>query len=88
GKPGFVGWFLGPLTGAALDVKTDKGIGIGSTVAQIKAAYGTDQQIARGEQGWGFTATAPGGIIIGQLDGGADGNKVKNIQAGNYCGPA
>jgi hypothetical protein len=88
GKPGFAGWFLGPLAGAALDFKTDKGIGIGSTVANIKTAYGTDQQIARGEQGWGFTITAPGGIIIGQLDGGADTNKVRNIQAGNYCGPA
>lgn len=88
GKPGFAGWFLGPLAGAALDFKTDKGIGIGSTVADIKAAYGTDHQIARGEQGWGFTITAPGGIIIGQFDGGADTNKVKNIQAGNYCGPA
>lgn len=88
GKPGFAGWFLGPPTGAALDFKTDKGIGVGSTVGAIKMAYGTDVQVARGEQGWGFTITAPGGIIIGQLDGGADGNKVKNIQAGNYCGPA
>ena len=88
GKPGFAGWFLGPLTGAAHDFKTDKGVGIGSTVGAIKAAYGTDQQVARGAQGWGFTIIAPGGIIIGQLDGGADTNKVMNIQAGNYCGPA
>ena len=88
GKPGFAGWFLGPPTAAPLDFKTDKGIGLGSTVGALKAAYGTDQQIARGEQGWGFTITAPGGIIIGQLDGGADANKVKNLQAGNYCGPA
>jgi hypothetical protein len=88
GKPGFVGWFLGPPTAAPLDFKTEKGIGLGSTVGAIKAAYGTDQQIARGEQGWGFTITVPGGIIIGQLDGGADANKVKNLQAGNYCGPA
>ncbi len=89
GKPGFAGWYLGPLAGpTALDFKTEKGIGVGSTVGAIKAAYATDAQIARGEQGWGFTITAPGGIIIGQLDGGADGNKVRNIQAGNYCGPA
>lgn len=88
GKPGFAGWFLGPPTAAPLDFKTDKGITIGSTVGAIKAAYATDVTIARGEQGWGFTITAPGGIIIGHLDGGADANKVKNIQAGNYCGPA
>jgi hypothetical protein len=88
GKPGFAGWFLGPPTAAPLDFKTDKGITIGSTVGAIKTAYSTDVTIVRGEQGWGFTITAPGGIIIGQLDGGADGNTVKNIQAGNYCGPA
>ncbi len=88
GKPGFAGWFLGPPTAAPLDFKTEKGITIGSTAGAIKAAYGTDVTIARGDQGWGFTITAPGGIIIGQLDGGADGDKVKNIQAGNYCGPA
>jgi hypothetical protein len=94
GKPGFAGWFLGPAatgtapSGMGYDFRTEKGIGVGSTVGQIKAAYGTDQQIARGEQGWGFTITAPGGIIIGQLDGGSDNNKVRNIQAGNYCGPA
>lgn len=88
GAPGFAGWFLGPPTAAPLDLKTDKGITIGSTVGAIKAAYATEVTLARGEQGWGFTITAPGGIIIGQLDGGADTNKVKNIQAGNYCGPA
>jgi hypothetical protein len=86
GKPGFAGWFLG--SPGALDFKTDKGIGIGSTVAALKAAYGTDVVIARGESGPGFTVTAAKGIMIGQLDGQADNNKIKNIQAGNYCGPA
>ena len=87
GKPGFAGWFLGATTGAPLDFKTEKGITIGSTVGQIKAAYGTDATIARGEQGWGFNITLQNGIVLGQLDGGSDGNKVRNIQAGNYCGP-
>ncbi len=88
GKPGFAGWFLGPLGANALDFKTDKGIGIGSTVAQLKAAYGSDLTVARGEAGPGFTITQPGGILIGQLDGQADASKIKNIQSGNYCGPA
>jgi hypothetical protein len=88
GKPGFAGWFLGPPTAAGFDFKTEKGVGVNSTVAALKANYATDVTLARGEQGWGFTITAPGGIIIGQLDGGADANKIKNIQAGNYCGPA
>jgi hypothetical protein len=88
GRPGFGGWFLGATTGAPLDFKTEKGIGLGSTVGQIKAAYGTDVTVARGESGPGFTVTVPGGILLGQLDALTDAGKVKNIQAGNYCGPA
>jgi hypothetical protein len=88
GKPGFGGWFLG-AAGTPLGLKTEKGIGIGSAVAQIKAAYGAENvSIARGEQGPGFNITVPGGIILGQLDALTDAGKVKNIQAGNYCGPA
>ncbi|HEV3365643.1 MAG TPA: hypothetical protein VG795_16185 [Acidimicrobiia bacterium] len=86
GKPGFAGWFLG--SPGPHDFKTEKGIGIGSTVAALKAAYGTDVVIARGESGPAFTVTAAKGIITGQLDGQGDNNKIKNIQAGSYCGPA
>jgi hypothetical protein len=88
GRPGFGGWFLGAATGAPLDFKTEKGIGLGSTVGQLKAAYGTDVQISRGESGPSFTVPVPGGIILGQLDALTDAGKVKNIQAGSYCGPA
>jgi hypothetical protein len=89
GKPGFGGWFLGATTGAPLDFKTEKGIGIGSTVAQLKAAYGADVNVAaRGEEGPGFTVTVPGGLMLGLLTAATDAGKVKNIQAGNYCGPA
>ena len=89
GKPGFAGWFLGPLAGAALDFKTDKGIGVGSTVAALKAAYGPDVIVAgRGEEGPGYTITQPTGIILGLLTSAADTGKIKDIQAGNYCGAA
>jgi hypothetical protein len=89
GRPGFAGWFLGPPTAAPLDFKTDKGIGIGSTVAALNAAYGPDVSVqARGEQGPGFTITQPTGIILGLLDSAAATGKIKNIQAGNYCGAA
>ena len=89
GKPGFGGWFLGATTGAPLDFKTEKGIGLNSTVAQLKAAYGDTVTVAgRGEEGPGFTIVLPGGIILGLLTSAADTGKVKNIQAGNYCGPA
>ena len=89
GKPGLAGWFLGPPTAAPLDFKTDKGITVGSTVAQLKAAYADDVVVAsRGEEGPGFTITAPGGIMLGLLSAGTDAGKVKDIQAGNYCGHA
>ena len=89
GKPGFAGWFLGPPTAAPLDLKTDKGITVGSTVAELKAAYGDGLTVAsRGEEGPGFTIVAPGGIMLGLLTAGTDAGKVKDIQAGNYCGHA
>ena len=88
GKPGLAGWFLGPPTAAPLDFKTEKGITVGSTVAQLKAAYPDVIVASRGEEGPGFTITAPGGIMLGLLSAGTDAGKVKDIQAGNYCGHA
>ena len=86
GKPGFAGWLLGAPGGAPLDFKTDKGIGVGSTVAQLKAAY-PDAVVARGEQGPGYNVTLSTGIILGQLSALTDAGKIINIQAGSYCGP-
>jgi hypothetical protein len=87
GRPGFAGWFLGAPSATAHDLKTEKGITIGSTVANLKAAYGADVTVNRGESGPGFSVTLANGIILGQLDALTDAGKVKNIQAGNYCGP-
>jgi hypothetical protein len=86
GKPGFAGWYLGATAPTQLDFKTEKGITIGSTVAALKAAYGTDVNVARGEQGPGYNITLSKGIILGQLDALTDAGKIKNIQAGNFCG--
>jgi hypothetical protein len=86
GRPGFAGWFLGAAGGPPLDFKTDKGITVGSTVAQLKAAY-PEVIIARGEQGPGYNVTLANGIILGQLTLLTDAGKVVNIQAGSYCGP-
>jgi hypothetical protein len=86
GRPGFAGWFLGSAGTPALDFKTDKGITIGSTVAQLKAAY-PDAIVARGEQGPGYNVTLATGIILGQLSALTDAGKITNIQAGSYCGP-
>jgi len=80
------GWYLGAASPTKLDFKTEKGITIGSTVAALRAAYGTDLNVARGEQGPGYNITLSKGIILGQLDDLEDTGKVKNIQAGNFCG--
>ena len=85
-KAGFVGWYSGVPSQPPLDLKTDKGIGIGSTAGALKAAYGGDVSVTHGEQGFGFSITAASGIMLGQLDGGTDASKIKNIQAGSFCG--
>jgi len=92
GRPGFAGWYLGAPAATSLPFHTDKGIMIGSTVAQLKAAYGSDVNIAMGEQGPGYNITTATGIILGALappnfSGLNDSGKVTTIQAGSYCGP-
>ena len=88
GRPGFAGWFLGAPGGAPQPFKTDKGITLGSTTAQMTAAYGPSLTTSHGEQGEGFFITTPSGLqIIGQLSTVGPAAKVTNIQAGNYCGP-
>lgn len=92
GRPGFAGWYLGAPAATSLPFHTDKGIAIGSTVAQLKAAYGPDVTVAMGEQGPGYNITTPTGIILGALAppgfaGLNDSGKVTTIQAGSYCGP-
>jgi len=92
GRPGFAGWYLGAPAATSLPFHTDKGIMIGSTVAQLKAAYGTDVTVAMGEQGPGYNITTATGIILGALappnfSGLNDSGKVTTIQAGSYCGP-
>jgi hypothetical protein len=87
GKSGFLGWFDGVAsTKPPLGLKTEKGIGIGSTGAQLKAAYGPDVSISRGEHGVGFNLTTQTGIVLGQLSGQTDGDHITNIQAGGFCG--
>lgn len=82
GKPGLVGWALGAPAPDSLDIKTDKGIGVGSTVAALKAASGTSVTITPGA----FEIAAPNGAITGALDGQGDTAKVKALQAGTVCG--
>jgi hypothetical protein len=88
GRPGFAGWFLGSAGTPAFDFKTDKGITVGSTTAQMQAAYGPDLTISHGEQGQAFFIATPSGLqITGQLSAVGPAAKITNIQAGSYCGP-
>ena len=87
GRPGFAGWYLG-APGAPQPFKTDKGITVGSTTAQMQAAYGPELTTSHGEQGEAFFIATPSGLqISGQLSTVGPAAKVTNIQAGNYCGP-
>ena len=85
-RPGLVGWYLGAAKPAPVDLKTDKGIGVGSTVAVVQAAYGHDVAVAQGAQGPGFTITGAAGAVTGRLDGLAAANKVTSLEAGAVCG--
>lgn len=44
--PGKDGEYIQDISISSADIKTDKGIGIGSTLAQVEKAYGTDYRLA------------------------------------------
>ncbi|MCA1845820.1 MAG: hypothetical protein LC792_22030 [Actinobacteria bacterium] len=84
GNPGLVGWAMGAAAPAALGLKTDKGIGVGSTVAAVKAAYGP-VTVAQGPSGPTLVIRAANGVITGDLDGTANTSRVKALRAGASC---
>jgi hypothetical protein len=79
GNPGLVGWALSAP--APADLKTAKGIGVGSTAAAIKAAYGP----AASRSGATMTITAPNGSMTADLAGASDSSAVKTLHAGVSC---
>jgi hypothetical protein len=84
GNPGLVGWAMGAQAPAPLRLKTDKGIGIGSTLAAVKAAYGS-VTVAQGANGPTLVIRAANGVITGDLDGPNDAGRVKALRAGASC---
>jgi hypothetical protein len=80
GAPGLAGWALGAAA-PSLGLKTDKGIGIGSTVAAVRAAYGPAVTIA----GATLEIRAANGVITGELDGPNNAARVKTLRAGAAC---
>jgi hypothetical protein len=84
GNPGLVGWAMGAQAPARLGLKTDKGIGIGSTLTAVKAAYGS-VTVAQGAKGPTFVIRVASGVITGDLDGPGDTSRVKTLRAGASC---
>jgi hypothetical protein len=83
---GLVGWYLGAPAPTSLDLRTDKGIGVGSTIGALKAAYGASVSFVQGGQGHAVKIDAPNGVITGQVDGLGNANKLLNLRAGHLCG--
>jgi len=73
----------------SLALATGEGIGLGSTVADLRAAYGTALRVnpEQGSLGASFEVGpyGPGGLY-GLLDGTADTSTVTEIAAGQPCG--
>jgi hypothetical protein len=84
GNPGLVGWAMGAAAPAPLGLKTDKGIGVGSTLAAVKAAYGA-VTVAQGANGPTLVIRAANGVITGDLDGPNNASRVKALRAGASC---
>lgn len=81
GSPGLAGWSLGATAPSSGGLKTDKGIGIGSTLAAVKAAYGPAVAIA----GPTFAIRGANNVISGELEGSGDSARVKALRAGVSC---
>lgn len=85
GRAGLVGWSMGVSNQSTLDLKTDKGIGVGSTLQAVKAAYGESAGTDYDPNGPTATITTSDGILIGKLDGLSPTSTVKTLQAGVSC---
>lgn len=81
---GLVGWTLRG-TKPTLDLRTDRGIGIGSTVAAVRAAYGDTHKIVQDEHGPLLTIPGSSGLITGDLDGLGDASRIQTLRAGTVC---
>jgi hypothetical protein len=96
-----VGWVYGPPSAGgkpSLNLRTEEGIGIGSTVADLRAAYGTALTISSGDGADGAPETGPSFLVEGSnaggdwpgLGGGLTGtaptDTVMGLSAGAYCG--
>ena len=81
GTPGLVGWSLGATAPSSVGLKTDKGIGIGSTLAAVRTAYGSAVTVA----GTTFAIRGANNVMTGELEGPNAAGRVKTLRAGASC---
>lgn len=78
----------GPQMGAEPKLVTSKGIGLGSTVEELKNAYGTRIEVFQDEvtQRTAFRLGDQPHQIVGFLSGDGSGAEIEMIQGGAVCG--
>ncbi len=80
----FVGYTYNTTDGPP--IRTAAGIGMGSTVAQLKSAYGSQLALEEGIESSQFTITLPNGRIDGYVSGTEGSDTVETLYAGTVCG--
>jgi hypothetical protein len=88
GSPHFLGWSYGTVDGIGAEpigLVTDQDIGLGDTVAGLRAAY-PGVTVTPGEEGLIETTFSIDGSLGGLLTGDTDGDSVTVLSAGPYCG--
>lgn len=84
----FVAWDVGLASGGVPALRTAEGIGVGSTVAELRAAYPGGLEIVPDDAfGPRFEVRRPSGVISGTLSGTGPGDTVVTLGAGEAsCG--
>jgi hypothetical protein len=90
GAQRFVAWDIGPASGAFPALATDEGVGVGSTVAELRTAYGDRLEIS-GDDAFGpsfLVEAPPPGALTGTLTGTAGTDTVATMGGGSTtCAP-
>ena len=82
--PGFVGYGMS-LQGESRDLRTEAGIGRGSTVGDLQVTYGPRLEIIPGEADARFTVALPAGTLRGVAFTPQERDEVLSIAAGTTC---